>query len=113
MRERHGSVITYKIVSRNISPSEKSRVKRRRLDPADPDYKELLFERAFQHNPFRKDNRVRIVNTTRTATLVDVYDQLKDVIWVDNKPHFLEIEFDDTKERQVATPYQLTRKNVK
>jgi len=72
-----------------------------------------LFERAYQHNPFRKDDRVRIVGTTRKATITKVYDELKQVIWVSNKPHFIEILFDDTQELQVATPFQLTRKNVK
>lgn len=106
-------MITYKIISRKLSPEEKSRVKRRRLSPDDPDFQERLFERVYQHNPFREGDRVRLVGTKHTATLVNVYSELKDVIWKDDKPHFLVLEFDDDKSRKVATPFQITRKNVK
>lgn len=56
---------------------------------------------------------MRLVGTKHTATLVNVYSELKDVIWKDDKPHFLVLEFDEDKSRKVATPFQITRKNVK
>lgn len=104
-------MISYRIVSKTISPQSKKAHKRKHLDPKDPDYKEKLMERVLHNLSFHKGERVRIVNTSKRGIITKIHFDPTQVQWIDGKPYFIELCMDDG-DYKLACPYEITRKRV-
>ena len=103
-------MISYKITSHEPLKALSKR-ERKALKKTNPDYKATLYHRLLKRNPFKAGERVRLINTKRTGTILEVVFDINNVNWTAGQPHFIHVMFDDGEEG-LATPYQLTRKGL-
>ena len=105
-------MITYKIISKQSSKSTPPEIgKREHLHPSQPDFKEKTYRRAYQLNVrlFPKGQRVKVRGSSRRGIVVRLYDDINEVIWEGNRPHYIECQLDDGT-ILVANPGQLKKK---
>ena len=105
-------MITYRMISKQLSKADKQAHKRKQLLTTDPDFKEKMLERVLQNLVFYKGERVRIVNTRDCGVVSNIRRTVDTVNWVNDKPHCIEIVMDEDGSTFLACPYQLTKKRT-
>lgn len=103
-------MLTYKITSHEPLPTLNKR-QRRALKQKDPKFKENLFAKLISKNRLKPGDRVRVVNTKRLGTVVEIIYNFNEVKWSGTYPEFIVVLFDDGS-TEIGAPYTLTRKGI-
>lgn len=99
-------MISYRIVSKSggrVTPLNKP------VSPKDPEFKELVFRRAMRGCTFKEGDTVKIKGTPKRGTLIQIIYDINDILWVRNRPYFLEVEIPGDEENMLYHPSQLKR----
>ena len=103
-------MLTYKITSHEPLPTGRKKG-RKSLRQNDPQLKEKLFEAILQRNRLKVGDRVRVVNSSRRGTVVEIIYDINKVVWQGGNPQNIIVDFDDGK-TEIGCIYQLTRKRA-
>jgi hypothetical protein len=78
-------------------------------NPSKPDYKDHIFQRALARiASFLKDgDHIKVKGTPKRGKVVRIRTNINEINWVNNQPHFVEIEVDGVM--SLAHPSQLKR----
>lgn len=82
----------------------------RLVKTSDPNYQEIVFKRARSQIRLKAGDYVKVRGTSKQVRIKEIYDDIIDVVWEKNRPHFIVVETNDGK-TLVANPSQLKGKN--
>ncbi len=101
-------MITYEIISRNLSKPSKSPLKA--ISPSDEGFHETVFHRALKkaRGIFKPNDLIKVKGTSVKGKIVQVYEDLDLVQWQGNRPHFIEVELNGN-DRKVVNPAQIRK----
>lgn len=99
------TLISYAIIVNHPRDQKETRT---HFDPKDPNYRELVLARHVKANRFVAGHRVKQRGTSNRGTVSHVETDHTKVNWVNNKPFFLEVDFDSGVTR-MCIPSQLKR----
>jgi hypothetical protein len=97
------TMINYKII---VSTGQNKPLARQRVDPKDPSFRSITFERSLKNCFWQPGQRVKLRGTSRLGTLQEVIKDINQINWTKNRPNYLLIRFDNG-ELALANPCQL------
>ena len=100
-------MFSYNIIvknKRNVTKLPKEQI----VDNSHPQFKANILQRAVNGNTLKKDFRVKICKSHRRGKVLQIHYKVEDINWVNNRPMFIEVMFDDGVV-QMCHPGQLKR----
>lgn|SRR5574343_385834 len=101
-------MITYKIIS---NTGKKLNHEIRPVKPTDPDYKDVVFERALTRCHWRIGSKVKIRRSSRRGVVQEIIKDKTRVNWINNNPYFIVVQFNDGALEQ-CSPSQLKKSKL-
>lgn len=103
-------MISYSITSRQLNPPRRC-TKKRRPNPADPDFKRVMLDKLNQNHKYSLAQRVRKVATHMCGTIKEIEFNADKCEWHNDTPRHIFVVWDDGSEEWTDV-YKLSRKKV-
>lgn len=81
------------------------------MTPSDNNFKQVVLQRNLNQNHFKEGARVKIRKSAQRGVVEKIVAEADDINWVNNRPMFLQVKFDDGKV-MMLNPSQLKRSKI-
>lgn len=81
------------------------------VQPSNPNFKDIVLERAYRNAiAWYAGQKCKMRGTSRKGIVKEVIREHSRVNWINNRPYFITVEFEDGK-TEICNPAQLRRKH--
>lgn len=104
-------MITYAITVTNNQSTSSPIQQIRPVHPSDPEFKQVVLQRNLNENHYAEGARVKIRKSADRGIVERIVGSVDDINWVNDRPMFLQVKFDDGKV-MMCHPSQLKRSKI-